>query len=79
MRKIESTNVSNPLKNTAVLGQTEASTTHPTQIATLGLSIPDIIHTDIYVEVVREGLAGEGKVHSLHRPIWRSSPWRADS
>lgn len=69
MRKIESTNVSNPLKNTTVLGQAAASTTHPTRIVTLGLSIRDIIHADIYVEGGRKGLIDEGKVHSLHRPI----------
>lgn len=59
--KIGNANVSALLKNTTVMGQAEASTTHPTPVTTPGLSIPDIIHADIYFEVGRKGLTDEGK------------------
>lgn len=54
-------NVSDLFKSTSVIGQAEASTTHPTPVTTSGPSIPDIIHADIYFEVGRKGLTDEGK------------------
>jgi peptidoglycan-associated lipoprotein len=46
---------------TTIVNQTEASTTHPTQVATPAVSTPDIVHADIYFEVGRKGLSDEGK------------------
>lgn len=62
MERIDHANVPDLFKKTTVMNHAEASTTHTTQIATLGLSIPDIIHADIYFEVGRKGLTDEGKV-----------------
>lgn len=61
MDRIEHANVPDSFKKTTVMNYAEASTTHPTQVATLGLSIPDIVHADIYFEVGRKGLTDEGK------------------
>jgi peptidoglycan-associated lipoprotein len=46
---------------TAIINQTEASTAPFTQVAMPVVSIPDIIHADIYFEVGRKGLTEEGK------------------
>jgi peptidoglycan-associated lipoprotein len=46
---------------TTIVNPAEASTTPSTQVATPVVSIPDIIHTDIYFEVGRKGLTDEGK------------------
>lgn len=59
--KIQHAEVTDLLKKTAVVNQAEASTTHPTQVGTQVVSIPDIIHADIYFEVGRKGLTDEGK------------------
>ena len=61
MERIDHANVPDSFKRTTVMDYAEASTTHPTQVVTLGLSIPDIIHADIYFEVGRKGLTDEGK------------------
>jgi len=61
MDRIESANVSELLKNTTVIRQAEASTTHLTPVVSSVTSIPDIIHADIYFEVGRKGLTDEGK------------------
>lgn len=47
--------------STTIVNQTEASTTHPTQVATPAISTPDIVHADVYFEVGRKGLTDEGK------------------
>ncbi|NGZ03807.1 MAG: hypothetical protein CV090_12245 [Nitrospira sp. WS238] len=60
--KIQHVEVTDLLKKTAAMNQTEASTTSPTQIATPVGSAPDILHTDIYFEVGRKGLTDSGKV-----------------
>ena len=44
-----------------IVNLAEASHTPFTQVATPVVSIPDIIHTDIYFEVGRKGLTDEGK------------------
>jgi peptidoglycan-associated lipoprotein len=44
-----------------IVNLAEASHTPFTQVATPVVSIPDIIHTDIYFEVSRKGLTEEGK------------------
>ncbi len=54
-------NVSDLFKSTSVIGQAEASTPPPISVTTSGLSIPDIIHADIYFEVGRKGLTDAGK------------------
>lgn len=59
--KIGNANVPDLIKKATVVNHAETLTTHPTQVATLGLSIPDIIHADIYFEVGRKGLTDEGK------------------
>ena len=46
---------------TTIVNQTEASTTHPTQVATPAVSTSDIVHADIYFEVSRKELTDEGK------------------
>ncbi len=46
---------------TTIINQTEASTTPFTQVAMPVVSIPDIIHADVYFEVGRKGLTDEGK------------------
>lgn len=46
---------------TTIINQTEASTTPLTQVAMPVVSIPDIIHADVYFEVGRKGLTDEGK------------------
>lgn len=61
MERIDHANVPDLFEKTTVTNHAEASTTHPTQVATLGLSVPDIIHADIYFEVGRKGLTDEGK------------------
>lgn len=44
-----------------IVNQAEASTTPFIQVAMPVVSIPDIIHADIYFEVSRKGLTDEGK------------------
>jgi peptidoglycan-associated lipoprotein len=61
MERIDHANVPDLFKKTTVMNHAEASTTHMTPVAALGLSIPDIIHADIYFEVGRKGLTDEGK------------------
>ncbi len=57
----EQATVPDPFKKTSVLTQAEASTTTSTKGVIPALSIPDIIHADIYFEVGRKGLTDEGK------------------
>ncbi len=59
--KIGNANVPHLLKNTTVMSQVEASTTHLTPAVSSVTLIPDIIHADIYFEVGRKGLTDEGK------------------
>lgn len=59
--KIQHAEVTDLLKKTAVVNQAEALATHPTQVGTQVVSIPDIIHADIYFEVGRKRLTDEGK------------------
>lgn len=44
-----------------IVNQAEASTTPFSQVAMPVVSIPDIIHADVYFEVGRKGLTDEGK------------------
>jgi peptidoglycan-associated lipoprotein len=56
--KIENAQLSDLLKNAAVVNQPNASST---RVATPVVSMPDVIHADIYFEVGRKGLTDEGK------------------
>jgi peptidoglycan-associated lipoprotein len=47
----------------SALYQTGASSTHSAQVTAPVLSIPEIIHADVYFEVGRKGLTDEGKAH----------------
>lgn len=58
---IEQANVTDLLKKTAAVNQAVASTSHAAQVTPAAMSIPDILHTDIYFEVGRKGLTDEGK------------------
>lgn len=58
---IEQANVQDLFKNATAMSQAEASITYPAQVATSVVSIPDIIHSDIYFEVGQKGLTEEGK------------------
>lgn len=49
------------IETATVLNRASASNTYHTQITAPVLSIPDIIHADIYFEVGRKGLTDEGK------------------
>jgi peptidoglycan-associated lipoprotein len=57
--KMENVQVSDLLKNAAAVNQPNVS--FSTHVATPVVSIPDIIHADIYFEVGRKGLTDEGK------------------
>ena len=59
--QFEHTSTSDLFTKATVMNQAEASTTPFTQMAMPVVSIPDIIHTDIYFEVGRKGLTEEGK------------------
>lgn len=59
--KVETAIVPGLLKKSSAVHQTGASSTHSTQITTPILSIPEIVHADIYFEVGRKGLSDEGK------------------
>ncbi len=59
--KIQSTEVTDLLKKTAVVNQAIVSTTNPTQVTASVASMPDVLHADIYFEVGRKGLTDEGK------------------
>lgn len=59
--KIENVQVSDMLKNATAMNQTQASTADLSQVTTPALSIPEIIHADVYFEVGRKGLTDEGK------------------
>lgn len=59
--KIEHADVSDLLKKATVVNQAVASTIYPTQVTAQVVSVPDIVHTDIYFEVGRKGLTDEGK------------------
>jgi len=63
--KVENGNVSEILKNASVLNQAEASTTNSTPVTAPGVSMPDIIHSDVYFEAGRKGLTDEGKAQIL--------------
>ncbi|OQW31564.1 MAG: hypothetical protein A4E19_08100 [Nitrospira sp. SG-bin1] len=58
---IEQATVQDLFKKSTVMNQVEASTIHPTQVATPVVSTADIDHSDIYFEVGRKGLTDEGK------------------
>lgn len=57
--QLSNASVPDLLKKATSLNQTAAP--YPTQVTTPVLSIPDMIHTDIYFEVGRKGLTDEGK------------------
>ena len=59
--KLENANVPALLMKSSASQQTGAPSTHSAQVTTPILLIPDIIHADIYFEVGRKGLTGEGK------------------
>lgn len=58
----EQTNVTEFLRKTATVDQTVASISHAAQVTPAAVSIPDILHADIYFEVGRKGLTDEGKM-----------------
>ncbi len=59
---IEQANVTDLLKKTAAVNQAVAPTSHAAQVTPAAMSIPDILHADIYFEVGRKGLTDEGKM-----------------
>jgi peptidoglycan-associated lipoprotein len=59
--KVENVSVPGLLMKSSILTQTGAPSTHSTQVTTPALSIPEIIHADVYFEVGRKGLTAEGK------------------
>lgn len=61
MDRIEYANVPDLLRKATAVNQTEASTIHTIRVTTPVLSMLDIIHVDIYFEVGRKGLTGEGR------------------
>lgn len=54
--------VTDRLKKTAAVNQGVAPTSHAAQVTPAAMSIPDILHVDIYFEVGRKGLTDEGKM-----------------
>lgn len=59
--KLEQADVSDLFARATAMNQAKASTAHPTQVTAPVVSIPDIIHADIYFEIDRKGLTDEGK------------------
>lgn len=59
--KIENANVSEMLKKASVLNQAEASTTSSTPVTASAMSLPEIIHTEVYFDAGHKGLNDEGK------------------
>ena len=59
--RVENANVSELLKKASALNQAEASTTNSTQVTAPAMSLPEVIHSDVYFEVGRKGLTDEGK------------------
>lgn len=57
--QLSTASVPDLLKKATSLNQALAP--YPTQVTTPVLSIPDLIHTDIYFEIGRKGLTDEGK------------------
>lgn len=60
-QNIEHANVSEMLKKAGVLNQAEASAANSTPVTTAAISLPEIIHADVYFDVGRKGLNDEGK------------------
>lgn len=59
--RLENAFVPDLLNQAAGGSQANLTTSHPSHVAIPAVSIPDIIHADIYFEVGRKGLTGEGK------------------
>ncbi|MGC4097275.1 MAG: OmpA family protein [Nitrospira sp.] len=60
---MEKAYVSDLFNNTGTgANQTDSTISHQNHMATPVVSIPDIIHADIYFEVGRKGLTNEGKI-----------------
>ena len=59
--KVETASVPGLLMKSSAVPKTGTSSIHPTQVTTPVLSIPEIIHADVYFEVGRKGLTDEAK------------------